>query len=313
MKMLEELQQIYGDYVIINKKVDAPENYLWFQTDEGIPFAIRKNIITENEKKLISLTFKPYQFYLQNHYTKSEGFWASLLFEDTSSPNLSQPLISVKQYQFIHFFCKQTVLEKNELNDTLLGFLPENAIILWKTDHHGVMITQENMEDPDSFADIITSIATDFFIDLYIYVGSHNTDIHDAKDAYIAQEALFQMCRDIFPNRRVYQHHANLPLNLINHWMKDHNTDNFDMLINLVEAEDDEMILSVSTFLESNMNISIASKELYIHRNSLQYRLDKFHEKTGLNPKDFQDAITIYLLLLHRRVKAFIKVTQKNT
>src|SRR5699024_3780152 len=44
---------------------------------------------------------------------------------------------------------------------------------------------------------------------------------------------------------------------------------------------DDDTLKMIETFVQCNLNISETSKELYMHRNSLQYRLDRFLEKTG--------------------------------
>ncbi|MFU8793015.1 MAG: helix-turn-helix domain-containing protein [Acholeplasmataceae bacterium] len=54
---------------------------------------------------------------------------------------------------------------------------------------------------------------------------------------------------------------------------------------------------TIKTFLECNQNINQAAKELYIHRNTLLQRLDKFYQATGFDVKKFQDAFLIYQLL----------------
>ncbi|KPU26987.1 hypothetical protein TR13x_07650 [Caloranaerobacter sp. TR13] len=51
-------------------------------------------------------------------------------------------------------------------------------------------------------------------------------------------------------------------------------------------------------FFECNLNISETARKLYIHRNTLIYRLDKIQKDTGFNLRIFRDAIEFYLLLL---------------
>src|SRR5699024_8760952 len=60
---------------------------------------------------------------------------------------------------------------------------------------------------------------------------------------------------------------------------------------------DTELLKTMETFLLCNLNVSETAKELYMHRNSLQYRLDKFADKTGLDVRQFHDAMTLYLVL----------------
>lgn len=61
--------------------------------------------------------------------------------------------------------------------------------------------------------------------------------------------------------------------------------------------EDNEMLHSIATFLTENLNISETAKKLYIHRNSLQYRLDKFTEKTGLDLRRFEESFKVYIAI----------------
>ncbi|WP_235425173.1 helix-turn-helix domain-containing protein [Heyndrickxia ginsengihumi] len=51
-------------------------------------------------------------------------------------------------------------------------------------------------------------------------------------------------------------------------------------------------------YLENYTNTSLTSKQLFIHRNSLQYRIEKFEEKTNLNLKMFTDAMFAYYACL---------------
>lgn len=55
-----------------------------------------------------------------------------------------------------------------------------------------------------------------------------------------------------------------------------------------------EMKNILKVFFECNQNTSEASKRLYLHRNTLIQKLDKFYEETGFNPRKFKDAVIIY-------------------
>lgn len=58
------------------------------------------------------------------------------------------------------------------------------------------------------------------------------------------------------------------------------------------------MLDTIKTYLESNQNMMTASKELFIHRNTLMIRLEKFKEVTGFDVKTFYDGFLIYHLLI---------------
>lgn len=61
--------------------------------------------------------------------------------------------------------------------------------------------------------------------------------------------------------------------------------------------QDYEMLKTIKTFILESFNASKASGELFLHRNTLLQRLDKFYEETGFNPKEFYDSYLIFDLL----------------
>ena len=66
--------------------------------------------------------------------------------------------------------------------------------------------------------------------------------------------------------------------------------------------EDPEMINTAEEFLENSLNASETSRKLYLHRNTLAYRLDKIEKATGLNIRNFSDAITFRLITVLYRL-----------
>ena len=64
----------------------------------------------------------------------------------------------------------------------------------------------------------------------------------------------------------------------------------------------EEMVQTIDKFFECHLNVSEAARQLYIHRNTLVYRLDKVQRATGLDLRAFDDAITFKLLRMLGRV-----------
>ena len=61
---------------------------------------------------------------------------------------------------------------------------------------------------------------------------------------------------------------------------------------------DDEILTTINKFFENSLNVSETSRQLYIHRNTLVYRLDKLQKSTGLDLRVFEDAITFKIALM---------------
>ena len=61
---------------------------------------------------------------------------------------------------------------------------------------------------------------------------------------------------------------------------------------------DEETLMTINKFFENSLNVSETSRQLYIHRNTLVYRLDKLQKTTGLDLRVFEDAITFKIALM---------------
>lgn len=59
-----------------------------------------------------------------------------------------------------------------------------------------------------------------------------------------------------------------------------------------------ELLTTLRAFLDNNMNISEASRALYIHRNTLLYRMEKFNKLTGLDASRFDDGVRIRMVCM---------------
>ena len=67
------------------------------------------------------------------------------------------------------------------------------------------------------------------------------------------------------------------------------------------EALDQETLFTIQKFFENNLNVSETSRQLYVHRNTLVYRLDKIQKITGLDLRNFDDAIIFKVSMLVKK------------
>ncbi len=116
------------------------------------------------------------------------------------------------------------------------------------------------------------------------------------KEAKMALDVgkIFFSDKDVVPyselgiGRLIYQ----LPLPLCKMFIKEifagKNPDEFD----------EETLTTINKFFENSLNVSETSRQLFIHRNTLVYRLDKLQKSTGLDLRVFEDAITFKIALM---------------
>ena len=70
---------------------------------------------------------------------------------------------------------------------------------------------------------------------------------------------------------------------------------------------DEETLTTINKFFENSLNVSETSRQLYIHRNTLVYRLDKLQKSTGLDLRVFEDAITFKIALTIAKYTKYIE------
>ena len=73
------------------------------------------------------------------------------------------------------------------------------------------------------------------------------------------------------------------------------------------EDLDEETLTTINKFFDNNLNVSETSRQLYIHRNTLVYRLDKLQKSTGLDLRTFDDAITFKIALMVVKYMSYIE------
>ena len=62
--------------------------------------------------------------------------------------------------------------------------------------------------------------------------------------------------------------------------------------------DDEEAMSTISKFFENNLNISETARQLYVHRNTLVYRLERIERAIGLDIRTFEDAMTFRIAVM---------------
>ncbi len=142
---------------------------------------------------------------------------------------------------------------------------------------------------------------------VYVAIGTVVWDLKNVslsyKEAKMALEVgkIFEPDKNIVNyaqlgiGRLIYQLPMQLCKMFINEVLKGVSMDQFD----------DETLSTVIKFFENDLNVSETSRQLYIHRNTLVYRLDKLQKLTGLDLRDFDDAIIFKITLMVSKYMAF--------
>lgn len=137
-------------------------------------------------------------------------------------------------------------------------------------------------------------IESEVYIKVNIAVSRKPVGIEDAAIAYKEAEAALIIGKKLDSENGIYFYDSFVFPELISDISYDKAKKFIDkMLINFDVFNDDELIQTLNVFFKNSLNLSETSRELYIHRNTLVYRLDKIYRMTGLDPKKFDDAVLL--------------------
>ena len=149
------------------------------------------------------------------------------------------------------------------------------------------------------------SLKEELGIDCEIGVGSTVRDLKDVPHSYVRAENAIRYA-DLFEEKgNVHSYREfilikmleDIPENKLEAFFAELTDENFKEIF-----DDEEMLSTAEEFLRSNLNVSETSRNLYMHRNTLLYRLDKIEKATGLNIRSFSDAVSFRVLTVMQRL-----------
>ena len=295
--MLEKLQSMFSDIIIItDEETMDTDHYNWYVSDHNEIIGIPKNELTKRETALLEIMLTPYKAN-QPPTTNREKMWMDILYQHEIPKQMMEA--TIPSFHFVYFSLSDDTVDPASFREAINGLFPEKTSILWENNHEGVLIQEKKnlLDEMVSYSEIIEVLTTDFYMNVKLFVGPVLYDIQQASTFFNWIKKCYQLT--LRHNLSVLNYIEAIPYLLLYDI-----TENEQQLI--VESilynvrEDEELLKTVQVFLESNSNTTLAAKKMYMHRNSLQYRVDKFIEKTGIDIKQFEGAISVYLTLLIR-------------
>ena len=159
----------------------------------------------------------------------------------------------------------------------------------------------ETYEDLEKTANMILDMLnTEAMTKVHVSFGTIVGDIKEVSRSYKEAKMALDVGKIFYSGKNVIAYSNlgigrliyQLPLPLCRMFIKEifenHSPDEFD----------EETLTTINKFFENSLNVSETSRQLYIHRNTLVYRLDKLQKSTGLDLRVFEDAITFKIALM---------------
>ena len=172
----------------------------------------------------------------------------------------------------------------------------ENAVILVRE-----VKDRETKEEIEKVAkDLIDTVASELMLKAQIAIGAKVTDLKNVSLSYKEAKMALEVGRIFEPDKQIVNYEElgigrliyQLPTTLCKMFV--------DEVLGEITVDqfDEETLTTVNKFFENNLNVSETSRQLYIHRNTLVYRLDKLQKMTNLDLRNFDDAIIFKVILM---------------
>ena len=166
------------------------------------------------------------------------------------------------------------------------------------------MAPDETSEDVCALAETIErAVQTELHVQTVIGIGTAANHLRELADRYKEAQVAIEVGK-VFKNEKPVIHYDNLGIGRIIYQLP---TTLCEMFLseafkkNPIEALDEDTLDTINRFFENNLNVSETARKLYVHRNTLVYRLEKVKKITGLDLREFEDAILFKVAVMVKK------------
>ena len=214
--------------------------------------------------------------------------------------------MAVEARRVVFIIETQTEKDTNALETVRSLFSSKTKDFITAVDEKSIILVKEvkpgeTYEDMAKTANVIVDMLnSEAMTQVHVAFGTFVNEIKEVsrsyKEAKMAHDVgkIFYSSRNViaYSTRGIGRLSYQLPIPLCKMFIKEifegRSPDDFD----------EETLVTINKFFENSLNVSETSRQLYIHRNTLVYRLDKLQKSTGLDLRIFEDAITFKIALM---------------
>ena len=203
-----------------------------------------------------------------------------------------QTLSEIPPYEII-----QEITEEND-RDYVINISEQDVVIVKE------IVDDAEEENLEAYArSIIDQVAEKYGLKVLVSISSVVDNLKDLARAYKEARIAFEVGK-VFDIERPVISYENLGIGRLIYQLP---TTLCEMFLSEVfkkgslESLDRETLMTVQSFFENNLNVSETSRKLFVHRNTLVYRLEKIRKLSGLDLREFDHAVTFKVALMVKK------------
>ena len=207
-------------------------------------------------------------------------------------------LVMIVQADGVKDFSVFEIIENmfpDKQKDFIVGIDEENIAIVKSLDDEGDVESFEKLA-----SEVADTINSEAMVKVNIGIGTAVTNVRDISKSFKEARSALEIGR-IFEDEKSIISYEDLGIGRLIYQLP-------TTLCELFLAEvfkkgtiadlDQEILFTIQKFFENNLNVSETSRQLYVHRNTLVYRLDKIQKITGLDLRIFDQAIIFKVAMM---------------
>lgn len=280
---LSKFIKLYPSAQVVDSPVES--NGLFNILIEGHWICIEKEALNEREKFMFSLLSKE-----EADITVDNKWWDFLTGKLRNIPKIDTK-VKIIQFKIEKIQSKEQSNQwLNVFKDTMDNVV--DAFLVGK--NTGILIQSKNEMNVEitTIRQMVELLDSDFYTSTYMYIGEPwevNENLSD----------IFNQERHLFYSSMHLKSNVNNLSTVILDFLIGNDLKNTPIFKSLHKEIDIDASTSnmINVLYDCDSNITKASKQLFLHRNTLEYRIDKFFDVTGFNLKNHDDLILCFLLL----------------
>ena len=208
------------------------------------------------------------------------------------------------------FLVRQLGESEGVLVDVLSGLYPDKLqdFVLSINETDAAIVKQlaeipSNEELEKMAVGIETVVSEEMGVSTVIGIGTVVSHLRDLADAYKEAQTAIEVGK-VFDTEKSISSYENLGIGRLIYQLPTTLCDIFLTEVfkkNSIDSLDQETLFTINKFFENNLNVSETARKLFVHRNTLVYRLEKIKKLTGLDLREFDDAITFKVALMVKK------------
>lgn len=197
-----------------------------------------------------------------------------------------------------------------DVYDIINGIIPDNGKdFVIDLDNNMIAIVKEvkfgttDRELESIASEIVNTVTSEAMVNIHLGIGTIASNIKDIAKSYKEARIALEVGR-VFDGEKYIMNYENLGIARLIYQLPTTLCELFLSEVfkkDSIDSLDQETLYTIQKFFENNLNVSETSRQLYVHRNTLVYRLDKVRKITGLDLRLFDHAIVFKVALMVKK------------